>query len=232
MSERGRRDSMTTSAKQAILQRLRMKQPSFDTPSQPVDIDNPTWPMAARIAHFKSMLESVRAEVHVVDPENWTDSLKSLLADKQINNLLYAKQGPLALGIEAAWGDTLLPELVCDERPVDEWKEEIFFHTDAAVTSARAAIAETGSLILWPDEFEPRTWSLVPPVHFVVVDSEKLYNNFAEAVEAEEWAQQMPTNALLISGPSKSADIQQTLAYGVHGPTELIVLLQSTIQPN
>jgi L-lactate dehydrogenase complex protein LldG len=35
----------------------------------------------------------------------------------------------------------------------------------------------------------------------------------------------MPTNALLISGPSKSADIQQTLAYGVHGPTELIVIL-------
>ena len=35
----------------------------------------------------------------------------------------------------------------------------------------------------------------------------------------------MPTNALLISGPSKTADIQQTLAYGAHGPRELIVLL-------
>jgi L-lactate dehydrogenase complex protein LldG len=35
----------------------------------------------------------------------------------------------------------------------------------------------------------------------------------------------MPTNALLISGPSKSADIEQTLAYGVHGPKELVILL-------
>ena len=35
----------------------------------------------------------------------------------------------------------------------------------------------------------------------------------------------MPTNALLISGPSKTADIQQTLAYGAHGPKELIVLV-------
>ncbi len=35
----------------------------------------------------------------------------------------------------------------------------------------------------------------------------------------------MPTNALLISGPSKSADIEQTLAYGVHGPAQLLVLL-------
>jgi L-lactate dehydrogenase complex protein LldG len=35
----------------------------------------------------------------------------------------------------------------------------------------------------------------------------------------------MPSNALLISGPSKSADIEQTLAYGVHGPKELVVIL-------
>jgi L-lactate dehydrogenase complex protein LldG len=35
----------------------------------------------------------------------------------------------------------------------------------------------------------------------------------------------MPTNALLVCGPSKTADIQQTLAYGAHGPRELVVLL-------
>ncbi len=35
----------------------------------------------------------------------------------------------------------------------------------------------------------------------------------------------MPTNIILASGPSKTADIQQTLAYGAHGPKELIVLL-------
>ena len=42
----------------------------------------------------------------------------------------------------------------------------------------------------------------------------------------QRWAEAMPTNALLISGPSKSADIEQTLAYGVHGPKELIVLVR------
>lgn len=218
---------MTNKARNAILQRLRNKQPSFDTPSQSVAIEALTWPMKARIAQFKKMLESVRAEVHVVEPKDWIDSLKTLVVEKQINNLLYGKQGPLAQALEVAWSDTRLPELFCDERPVDEWKEEIFFHTDAAVTSARAAIAETGSLVLWPDEYEPRTWSLVPPLHFVVLDSDKLYNTFDEVVENERWAQQMPTNALLISGPSKSADIQQTLAYGVHGPIELIVILKT-----
>jgi len=42
---------------------------------------------------------------------------------------------------------------------------------------------------------------------------------------SENWAGGLPTNALLISGPSKTADIQQTLAYGAHGPKELIVLV-------
>ncbi|WP_278366532.1 LUD domain-containing protein, partial [Marinobacter salarius] len=41
----------------------------------------------------------------------------------------------------------------------------------------------------------------------------------------QNWAAGMPTNALLVSGPSKTADIEQTLAYGVHGPKELIVLV-------
>ena len=44
-------------------------------------------------------------------------------------------------------------------------------------------------------------------------------------MKAQNWAAGMPTNALLISGPSKTADIEQTLAYGVHGPKELIVLI-------
>ena len=42
---------------------------------------------------------------------------------------------------------------------------------------------------------------------------------------AEGWTDGLPTNALLISGPSKTADIQVTLAYGAHGPKELVVLL-------
>ena len=41
----------------------------------------------------------------------------------------------------------------------------------------------------------------------------------------QHWNAGMPSNALLISGPSKTADIEQTRAYGIHGPKELIVLL-------
>ncbi|MCU7930928.1 MAG: lactate utilization protein [Candidatus Thiodiazotropha sp. (ex Codakia rugifera)] len=216
---------MTNKTRDTILQRLRHTQPSFDGQHQTVRIKNPEWPIKERIVQFKTMLESVRAEVHLAHPEGWTDTLKSLAKKKQLNNLLYAKKGPLGKTIEASWDNTEQTVLVNDERPIGEWKESLFFHIDAAVTSSRAAIAETGSLVLWPTEYEPRSWSLVPPVHFVVLDVNKLFNTFAEVVEHEQWQQGMPSNALLISGPSKSADIEQTLAYGVHGPTDLIVIV-------
>jgi len=101
----------------------------------------------------------------------------------------------------------------------------MFHATPASLTAARSAIAETGTLILWPDEHEPRLMSLVPPVHIVLLDARAIYNTFFEAMTAENWKDGLPTNALLISGPSKTADIQQTLAYGAHGPKELIVLM-------
>ena len=62
-------------------------------------------------------------------------------------------------------------------------------------------------------------------MHFVLLDARNIHDNLYAAMAAENWAAGMPTNALVISGPSKTADIQQTLAYGAHGPREVIVLL-------
>jgi L-lactate dehydrogenase complex protein LldG len=111
---------------------------------------------------------------------------------------------------------------------IDSWRDRLFDQIDAGFTAARSAIAETGSLILWPDASEPRLLSLVPPVHFVLLDSADIHADLHAAMVAEDWENSLPTNALLISGPSKTADIQQTLAYGAHGPRELIVLLTHT----
>jgi L-lactate dehydrogenase complex protein LldG len=64
-------------------------------------------------------------------------------------------------------------------------------------------------------------------VHIAIVKVDEIYETFSEIVEKQNWSENMPTNALLISGPSKTADIEQVLAYGVHGPKELIVLIVS-----
>ena len=67
--------------------------------------------------------------------------------------------------------------------------------------------------------------SLVPPIHIAVVSDDKIYATFIEAMHKLNWVAEAPTNALLISGPSKTADIELILQFGVHGPTDLIVFV-------
>lgn len=177
------------------------------------------------VKRFTERMESVRAEVHQVSNDQWPATLADIAASRGIESLLYGSDGPLAEQLEDEISGRERPRLVPYDEPVESWKERLFFDTDAAVTSSLAAIAETGTLVLWPTPQEPRLMSLVPHVHFALVKPKSMYATFAEVVADQHWADSLPTNVLLISGPSKSADIEQTLAYGVHGPRELVVLL-------
>ena len=66
--------------------------------------------------------------------------------------------------------------------------------------------------------------SLVPPIHIALFDTTTLYDDFYNAMHGEHMPAGMPTNVVLISGPSKTSDIQLTLAFGAHGPRDLVVL--------
>ena len=85
--------------------------------------------------------------------------------------------------------------------------------------------AATGTLVLAPDAGSPRTVSLVPPLHIALVYAHTLHADLHAAVQAERWRDGMPTNLVLASGPSKTSDIQQTLAYGAHGPRWMWVII-------
>lgn len=182
------------------------------------------WSTAERIERFQEMIESVHGEVHRCTEGTWVDRLAQVLAARRARNLLISKAHKIGQSLRTAGRDDL-PELLIYDEPVENWQAHLFNEVDASITSTRGGIAETGSLILWPNDDEPRLMSLVPPVHIAVLRASELYTTFHEAMKSQSWASGMPTNALLISGPSKTADIEQTLAYGVHGPKELIVLI-------
>ncbi|MTI99772.1 MAG: lactate utilization protein [Marinobacter adhaerens] len=182
------------------------------------------WSTAKRIERFEKMIESVHGEVHHCTEDMWMDRLAEVLTTRGARNLLIPKRHEIGQALRNA-GREDLPELLIYDEPIESWQAHLFNEVDASITSTRGGIAETGSLILWPNNDEPRLMSLVPPVHIAVLKASELYTTFREAMQAQNWAAGMPTNALLISGPSKTADIEQTLAYGVHGPKELIVLI-------
>ena len=178
---------------------------------------------AAAIAQFRKNIEAAHAEVHDTTEQDWPLLLARLAAAKGVRTLLFGPNTPHGAQLAASAPTGM--ELVPYDRPVAQWRNELFDTIDASITGARSAIAETGSMVLWPDANEPRLMSLVPPIHFVLLDAARMHANLLAAMLAERWASGMPTNALVISGPSKTADIQQVMAYGAHGPREVIVLL-------
>jgi L-lactate dehydrogenase complex protein LldG len=161
--------------------------------------------------------------VHETTATDWPDLLLQIAAAKGLRTLLIGANTPHGAELEARSPENL--QLVRYDLAIESWRDQLFDGIDAALTLARSAIAETGSLILWPSAAEPRLMSLVPPLNFVLLDATTIHADFHSAISAERWKDAMPTNALVISGPSKTADIQQTLAYGAHGPRELVVLL-------
>ena len=179
--------------------------------------------ISQRVARLRSALESVHTEVHVTTDTDWPELLLSIAEAKGLRSLLIGDNTPHGATLEARNPQNL--KLVRYDTPVEFCRNQLFDEIDASLTLARSGIAETGTLILWPSAAEPRLMSLVPPVHFVLLDTTTIHADFYSAISAEGWKDTLPTNALLISGPSKTADIQQVLAYGAHGPRELVVLL-------
>lgn len=176
-----------------------------------------------RIERLQRLMEAMHTEVYRVHRSDWLDTLKGILNQRTLNQILYAPGTPIGEALEKAW-DQNLPPLVPYTEEIEQFKEKLFA-IDAGITSTKGGIAETGALILWPSAEEPRLMSLVPSIHIAVLEADRIHSTFAEAIASERWQDGMPTNALLISGPSKTADIELTLTFGVHGPKELILLI-------
>ena len=184
------------------------------------------WSVKEKVLRLKSMMEAVHTEVHLCERETWKKTLRYVLEQKKISKILYGAKTSIShdLGKFKQESHDLMPELIDYKDPIEKSKD-LLFEIDAAITTTRGGIADTGSLILWPTPDEPRLMSLVPPIHIAVLNSSQIYSTFREAMISENWVSEMPTNALLISGPSKTADIEQTLVYGIHGCKELVVIL-------
>ena len=214
---------MFDSARERILERLRATRAAPCPPPDFGVLARKSWPPAERYPRLRRLMEAVKAEFIETTERDWPRAIHEFLIAQDLSTLLYGPATPAGRRLEEAWPSAEAPRLVPYDRPIEEMKRQVFDEIDAGFTTTRGGIAETGGLILWPSPEEPRLLSLVPPVHLALLYTDTIHDTFWQAMRSERWAEQMPPNALLISGPSKTADIEQTLAYGVHGPKRLIV---------
>jgi L-lactate dehydrogenase complex protein LldG len=93
----------------------------------------------------------------------------------------------------------------------------------AGVSRALYGLADTGSVVLAASADEPRARSLLPSVHVSLLDESRILPGLAELFEAV--GDDLPSALAIVTGPSRSADIEQHLVVGVHGPGEVHVVL-------
>lgn len=93
------------------------------------------------------------------------------------------------------------------------------------LTGARAAIADTGTIVLASGPGCARLVSLLPPVHVAIVSQRMLYPSLPSFLAAHPDLVSESSNVVLVTGPSRTADIEMTLTHGVHGPREIHVIV-------
>jgi L-lactate dehydrogenase complex protein LldG len=100
---------------------------------------------------------------------------------------------------------------------------------DVGITSADYALADTGTVVLLSSPQEARMISLLPPVHIAVVPKDRILTGLDELFSILPNPAEQSSSMVLITGPSRTADIEQILIRGVHGPGQILVLIGAPV---
>jgi L-lactate utilization protein LutC len=177
-------------------------------------------------ARFRERFLAAGGQAHVVADSD--------AAAVQVLELVHAKAARRVLLGRGSVLDTLsLPEhlrpLGIDVTAVDDLStdREPLFAAEVGITGVDYLIAETGSLVVLARPDNPRSLSLLPPVHIAVASADQivpdLFDLFDPAICGPHST--LPSCISLITGPSKTGDIELRLVTGVHGPGEVHVVL-------
>jgi L-lactate dehydrogenase complex protein LldG len=174
------------------------------------------------VERFCAELTAVGGHAHVVaDPAAAWRVIAEIAHARQVRKVVAGCGGLLerldivgqlrAAGIEVATVDAL------------PMPREVFFEADLGVSNVYRLIAETGTVAVasWPEE--PRSLSLLPPVHIAVAERAQLVPDLFDLFA--QLAGTPPACLSLITGPSKTGDIELRLVTGVHGPGEVHVVV-------
>lgn len=173
-------------------------------------------PEPERLRLFMDMaLESAAELVELRHRGELAAAVERWLAENGIDRLVMASDDYLT-DLDWSGANGLLPE----QRPAEVGDE-------ASLTCAFCGIAETGTLLLYSRQESPTTLNFLPDTHLVVLSASTVVGVYEEAWQQlrDATGGAMPRTVNLITGPSRSADIEQKLQMGAHGPRRLVILL-------
>jgi len=124
----------------------------------------------------------------------------------------------------ATCGVTALPGVRSGVRDREELRE-LCATCDFGITSADYALGDTGTLVMLSSGQEARMISLLPPAHLAIIPADRILGSLDELFTILPNPAERTSSMVLIAGPSRTADIEQILVRGVHGPGEITVVI-------
>lgn len=165
----------------------------------------------ARLDAFRAEAESVDTVVHLEGP---AEAVASLVEAHTVTTAVASAEPAVRALVP------LLERLGVTVGPPGRDAAE---SADLGVTAAVGAIAATGSVVIDADLAGGRTTSLLPRVHLCVLDRAHLVTGTADILRTPP--RPLPAHRVLVTGPSRTGDIEQILTLGAHGPVALHVLV-------
>jgi L-lactate dehydrogenase complex protein LldG len=225
------RDSILARIREAlrIAAPLPGEHPGADRPAHPAPTAGPAGPRQwlppvgstfdEQVKMFAARATDLKADFHLLDRPDALLPLLQKLRDEEGWNHIASHAGHLTDGLVQALG---LPVLLTD-RPYDVNELEA---CDVAITECDALIAQTGSVLVTGRSAGGRALSVLPPHHIVLARREQLLPDLPAAFELLErkYAGNYPSFISLITGPSRTGDIERILVLGAHGPKQLTLI--------
>jgi L-lactate dehydrogenase complex protein LldG len=171
------------------------------------------------VERFRQSLEAVSGHCAIVRDEREAAAAVQRIVEQTGARHLAISNSPLI--------ERVINELKFDGELLEGAEASALFAADLGISEAQRGIAETGTLVLESDRERNRLVSLVPPVHVAIIESHRIGETLAEALQAthENGEEGLSRAVTFITGPSRTSDIELTLAIGVHGPAELYVII-------
>lgn len=183
----------------------------------PVRLRVPEVDRQARLACFTSRLEALAGKVlRAASAEQAGEIVREVLGGRSA----VASNAPFLEECRIS----CLPNVRSGIRDREELRE-VCAAAEVGITSADYALADTGTLVLISSPEEARLTSLLPPAHIAVVPCERLLSGLDELFFTIPDPAASTSSMVLITGPSRTADIEQILVRGVHGPGEVTAVL-------
>ncbi|MFT6916108.1 MAG: L-lactate dehydrogenase complex protein LldG [Motiliproteus sp.] len=170
-------------------------------------------PFDGQVALFKAMATEAAAELHELESlEQLPERVAAFMSAEKLQQLVTASSPELT---SLQW-----PESIDIQQRVAQAGDIL------SLTSSFAGIAETGTLMLLSGSDSPTTLNFLPDIHLVLLRRSTIVGHYEAAWQkVRELGDNWPRTVNMVTGPSRSADIEQKLQMGAHGPKRLVIFI-------